>query len=292
MVVFTCNHCGESLHKPKVEKHYAFVCRRVKFLTCVDCFKDFREEEYASHTKCLTEEQRYSAKGTVPNGVVKKGELKQESWVDMIKSIIEKETNLRPSQRNLLQTISNYDNTPRKKPKFFNFIKSCLGGRVNMKDVEECWNIIEKYKISNAQKTTNGSSDNTQKQNTTNGSSEPPSVKEESTKKRKSNDIAEEPIKKKKKHSTKENDSTDIVVETTDVTQTEEVQKFDFNSKILSILENKGTVSLKKLEKKVVNAYLKHKGLTEATPKITKKFNKKLKNIQNIEIVGENATLK
>lgn len=77
-----------------------------------------REEEYASHTKCLTEEERYAAKGAYANGIVKKGEVKQESWLEMIRSIIEKETNLKPSIRNLLNTISNYSNVPRKKPKF------------------------------------------------------------------------------------------------------------------------------------------------------------------------------
>lgn len=66
----------------------------------------------------MTEEERYAAKGAFVNGIVKKGEVKQESWIEMIKSIIEKENNLKPSIRNLLNTISNYNNVPRKKPKF------------------------------------------------------------------------------------------------------------------------------------------------------------------------------
>lgn len=78
----------------------------------------YRGEEYVSHTKCLTEEERYAAKGTFANGIIKKGEVKQESWIEMIKSIIDKEPNLKPSIRNLLNTISNYNNVPRKKPKF------------------------------------------------------------------------------------------------------------------------------------------------------------------------------
>lgn len=78
----------------------------------------FRGEEYADHTKCLTEEERYAAKGSFSNGVVKKGEVKQESWIEMIKSIINEEENLKPSIRNLLTSISNYNNVPRKKPKF------------------------------------------------------------------------------------------------------------------------------------------------------------------------------
>lgn len=71
-----------------------------------------------AHTKCITEDERYAAKGTYTNGIVKKGEIKQESWVEMIKSIINKEKNLSPSHRNLLNTISSCNNVPRKKNKF------------------------------------------------------------------------------------------------------------------------------------------------------------------------------
>jgi len=115
MVVFTCNHCGESVQKPKVEKHYQFQCRNHKSVTCVDCLKDFRGEEYVAHTKCVTEEERYAAKGTYVNGIVKKGEVKQESWLEMIKAICDTEMNLKPSVRRLLETISEYSNVPRKK---------------------------------------------------------------------------------------------------------------------------------------------------------------------------------
>lgn len=43
MVFFTCAHCGESLKKSKVEKHYQTLCsRKPVAVTCVDCCKDFR----------------------------------------------------------------------------------------------------------------------------------------------------------------------------------------------------------------------------------------------------------
>lgn len=77
-----------------------------------------RGEEFVAHTKCITEDERYAAKGTYANGIVKKGDVKQESWVEMIKSIIDKERNLPPNHRNLLNTISTYNNVPRKKIKF------------------------------------------------------------------------------------------------------------------------------------------------------------------------------
>uniref|UniRef100_A0A2A4IVN6 Zinc finger C2H2 LYAR-type domain-containing protein n=1 Tax=Heliothis virescens TaxID=7102 RepID=A0A2A4IVN6_HELVI len=66
MVVFTCGHCGESVQKPKVEKHYLTICRnRNPNLSCMDCFKDFLGQDYESHIKCITEEERYSGKGFV-----------------------------------------------------------------------------------------------------------------------------------------------------------------------------------------------------------------------------------
>ncbi|XP_031347564.1 cell growth-regulating nucleolar protein [Photinus pyralis] len=145
MVVFTCNNCGDSLQKPKVEKHYVTACRGVKNLTCVDCLNDFRGEEYATHTKCITEQERYSAKGSVTN-VVGKGEAKQQQWSDMINEIIH---NTKPmgAQKCIFQIISNQtQNVPRKKMKFINFIKSSSGNKVQNPDIEAVWDLIEKHK--------------------------------------------------------------------------------------------------------------------------------------------------
>ncbi|XP_025832468.1 cell growth-regulating nucleolar protein-like, partial [Agrilus planipennis] len=146
MVVFTCNHCGESVHKPAVEKHYNFACRKYKDLTCVDCFKDFRGEEYSVHTKCLTEDERYAAKGSMPIGVQKKGEAKQDAWVEMIRAIIQEDINMKPQNKNLLLTISKHNNVPRKKQKFLNYIKSATGGKVSENTISDVWDIIESYK--------------------------------------------------------------------------------------------------------------------------------------------------
>ncbi|CAG9833709.1 unnamed protein product [Diabrotica balteata] len=366
MVVFTCNHCGESLRKPTVEKHYNF-CRSAKNLTCVDCFKDFRGEEYVTHTKCITEEERYSRKGSIPNGIVKKGELKQESWVDMIKSILE-QSNLKPSNRSLLNTICNYSNIPRKKPKFMNFIKSSSGGRVNMREVEEVWNIIESYKAKKATKQNNTqtsedikpenevtkrkvcediANENSEHEvpkkkkkkeklsnnaengdfNTNREDGEPKKKKKketslahvengdsnentehEGTKKKKkkeaaithvengdSNENTEHEGEKKKNKKNKlsiqvENDNT--AQENLHVEEETGNENFNYTNKILNILAKKRTITLQKLQKKVINAYLKHSGESEVSPKIIKKFNKKLKKIENIEITDDEVSLK
>ncbi len=72
MVFFTCNACGESLKKNQVEKHWRQRCRGCTVLTCVDCHRDFPGDEYAGHTKCITEAEKYSAKGWQPKSSANK----------------------------------------------------------------------------------------------------------------------------------------------------------------------------------------------------------------------------
>lgn len=50
MVTFTCNACGESVKKAKVQKHYEQQCRNCSVLSCIDCGRDFAGDEYQSHT--------------------------------------------------------------------------------------------------------------------------------------------------------------------------------------------------------------------------------------------------
>lgn len=80
MVVFTCNHCGESLKKNVVEKH-KFRCRKDISVSCMDCFKDFYEDDYQTHAICISEAERYSGKDYVPKPGQNKGQRKQEAWV-------------------------------------------------------------------------------------------------------------------------------------------------------------------------------------------------------------------
>ncbi|XP_031624056.1 cell growth-regulating nucleolar protein [Contarinia nasturtii] len=142
MVFFTCNHCGESLKKAAVEKHYSFKsCRNAPiFLTCVDCLKDFREKEYVAHTKCLTEAERYSAKGFVAKPEKNKGAQKQEIWTECIQELAER-PNFDRTTKNVLERIATQSNVPRKKPKFINFLKSSM--RYSPNQAEKIWTIIE-----------------------------------------------------------------------------------------------------------------------------------------------------
>ncbi|XP_037034665.1 cell growth-regulating nucleolar protein [Bradysia coprophila] len=142
MVFFTCNHCGESLKKPSVEKHYQWKsCRgAVPFLTCVDCLKDFKGDEFKEHTKCITEEEKYSAKGFVAKPNKNKGEKKQESWTETLQSLLTK-PGVDPQVRYIVEKIAAQTNVPRKKPKFINFVKNSL--KISMDNANKVWNVVE-----------------------------------------------------------------------------------------------------------------------------------------------------
>ncbi|XP_041985373.1 cell growth-regulating nucleolar protein [Aricia agestis] len=141
MVVFTCGHCGESVNKPKVEKHYLTKCRnRSPNLSCMDCFKDFLGNEYESHTKCITEEERYSGKGF--QAKEKKGEKKQSAWVEMLQDVLDEQKDASKNVLRIIETISKHNNTPRKKPKFINFVKNVCGHKTNPKDIDQAWDLI------------------------------------------------------------------------------------------------------------------------------------------------------
>ncbi|XP_069671872.1 cell growth-regulating nucleolar protein [Periplaneta americana] len=144
MVFFTCAHCGESLKKNKVEKHYQTVCsRNLVSLTCVDCCKDFSVETYPGHTKCITEEEKYSGKDFVPRPSANKGEKKQKKWQDVIQSVQEKQSGLSNEERTILNVLVKHENVPRKKNKFQNFLRNVMNNRFNSKAADSIFDKLE-----------------------------------------------------------------------------------------------------------------------------------------------------
>ena len=81
MVFFTCNACGSSLKKNQVEKHYQNECRSCSVLSCMDCGQDFYGDEYANHTKCISEAEKYQ--GAMFKGNGNKGDKKQQEWLEV-----------------------------------------------------------------------------------------------------------------------------------------------------------------------------------------------------------------
>lgn len=73
----------------------------------------------------MTENEKYSAKGTEfkPN----KGDVKQQQWLQNIESVMSSsESKFSQKAQSLIKTLSSYDNIPRKKAKFLNFLKNSL----------------------------------------------------------------------------------------------------------------------------------------------------------------------
>ncbi|XP_028614038.1 cell growth-regulating nucleolar protein [Grammomys surdaster] len=137
MVFFTCNACGESVKKIQVEKHVS-VCKNCECLSCIDCGKDFWGDDYKSHVKCISEGQKYGGKGY--EAKTNKGDAKQQAWIQKINELIKK-PNVSPKVRELLQQISAFDNVPRKKAKFQNWMKNSL--KVHSDSVlEQVWSIF------------------------------------------------------------------------------------------------------------------------------------------------------
>lgn len=86
----------------------------------------------------MTEDQRYGGKNYVAKEL--KGQKKQEQWINKLQDLV---TNSKFSKdiSGYLTRILNYDNIPRKKPKFINFVKASI-----VKDervAEKLWTIIE-----------------------------------------------------------------------------------------------------------------------------------------------------
>ena len=141
MVSFTCNACGQTVRKSKVEKHYQTECHDCNVLSCLDCGKDFYGDEYASHTSCISEAEKYQGKlyKDSNSGQPPKGEKKQRVWLEVsnqcamsmsrinipttiaiqkVKEAATSSSTTNPRLAKLLDRLQEYTNIPRKMKKF------------------------------------------------------------------------------------------------------------------------------------------------------------------------------
>ncbi|XP_067657078.1 cell growth-regulating nucleolar protein-like [Haliotis asinina] len=149
MVFFSCNVCNEALKKNQVEKHCMTKCRNCQSVCCIDCGQDFWGNDYEKHTKCISEDQKYSGKGYVAK--VNKGEAKQDRWIEQVQSAIDNQKGGNPRLRGTLESIKNYPNIPRKKNKFENFLMNSL----RIRDpglISQLWNVLMEQAVKNMQK--------------------------------------------------------------------------------------------------------------------------------------------
>ena len=118
---FCCEACNETLKKNQVERHRCYP----RCVTCVDCSKMFRGDEYKSHNQCISEAEKYEK--TVYRGP-KGGKAKrnpQEEWMALILDE-ENHAGAHPQVRALLQRIRGYSNIPRVEKKFKNFLNNSI----------------------------------------------------------------------------------------------------------------------------------------------------------------------
>ncbi|KAA0709812.1 Cell growth-regulating nucleolar protein [Triplophysa tibetana] len=196
MVFFTCNACGESLKKAQVDKH-VLKCRGCQVLSCIDCGKDFWGEDYRNHIKCISEDQKYGGKDF--QAKANKGDVKQQQWIVRIQEAM-KQPDIDPKLHHVLDQVSSYENVPRKRAKFQNWMKNCLK-IYSPPLIEQVWEIFS---------TTATSENNTQNKQTPSECSAAnqtnPKVRSDVSSKQNGHDTRDEKqMRKKRKRQTEEN---------------------------------------------------------------------------------------
>jgi len=140
MVVFECEKCNETLKKPKVEKHLQ-MCGSWH-VTCIDCNKKFAWDEWAQHTKCISENEKYQGGLFQEKSSTNKGEKKQNAWTDNVREKIEDPNSKFSAQlRGNLEKLLEFDNIPRKQKPFGNFVKNSLK-LWDERRISEIWDVI------------------------------------------------------------------------------------------------------------------------------------------------------
>ncbi|TRY63558.1 hypothetical protein TCAL_08201 [Tigriopus californicus] len=325
MVFFTCNACGESLKKNQVEKHYMHKCRRCEVLTCVDCHKDFPGDSYQAHTKCITEDEKYSAKGWAPKASANKGEKKQLQWISNLQALVdENAATLDGETRKILDTVMQHDNIPRKKAKFMNFVKNILR-HVRPAAIDNTWELFEqalKPKVEpeappkepvSIPVEDDDAKEEVEEVEETNESRQgvPMFTGRPKTKKAKKKDKGKENQSQtienggpgpKKKRKRAENDLEDEVEAKKPNRENPGVQngaaspeksgKFVWEDVITGLLQKKGAMKVNKLKKKVVAEYLsQHEGTHKSEEELASKLDKKLKKNKSFRILKDVVSL-
>lgn len=60
----------------------------------------------------------------------------------MLTSVLDEQQSAPRNVLRIIETITKHNNTPRKKPKFINFVKNVCGQKTNPKDIDQAWDLI------------------------------------------------------------------------------------------------------------------------------------------------------
>ena len=169
MVFFVCEGCNETVKKNQVEKHVAR-CRNCFAVSCVHCQNTFYGDDYAAHTSCISEAEKYEKslfKG--PKAKVNP----QDAWMELVMDAISDCSKADASIQPHLKRLGDLTNIPRNQKKFINFIKNSLR-LFNDSLIEKIWKYLESFKPkveSSTANPTNGIDNNNNKSLTSNRSS-------------------------------------------------------------------------------------------------------------------------
>merc|ERR1719193_190389 len=243
---------------------------------------------------CMSEEQRYSKEGRAgwdpAVGQGNKGEKRQNAWIANLRKILQETSDLDGDVRNILDTIQEHENIPRKKPKFVNFVKNIMRNRARPHSIDKTWELFEQGlkppplpEPMEVEKAENGESDKTESRET-NGKDETPEKeneggKKEKKKKKKLSDTTEnvdtKTSRKRKSSDAGENEDSTTKDEESPVKKA----KFDWDEVITACLKEKdgNEMKLVKLKKKCLREYFSaHEGTHKSKEEVGAKFDKKV----------------
>jgi len=289
-VFFTCNACGASLKKNQVEKHYLHQCRQCEVLSCIDCQKDFPGDSYKEHTKCISEEEKYSAKGWQPKANANKGAKKQAAWLERLQNLIQDRSHtLDNDVKQVLSMIQGYENIPRKRQKFINFCKNVLSRKFSPFVIDKTWEVFEEVLKDPKSAATVDKADSRNNDNVAASLNE-----------------SEKNGRKKRKHSgdkengdagehTESNDGIQMFkgtkkckMDEEDIQDVSQNKKFDWTDCVTQILDIKGSIKWAKLKKKVINEYCStYPDTVKTRLELESKLEKKVKKNKKFKISNE-----
>lgn len=193
--------------------------------------------------------------------------------------------------KKILETISGFDNIPRKKAKFLNYMRNSFR-YMKVDELEQAWTLLEEAmnekKEENAKQQQNGTSNGNHQEETIGD------VKTDET-----NGKTKEKSKKRKLEETNDDE-----VEDTKISKVEEIveeeqettEKFNFKESIRNYLttkvkgKKKKEVKLSKLKGKIMKKYKVFTG-SEWSDKIEGKFNKKMNKLKGIVVENDRVRL-
>ncbi|RWS25079.1 cell growth-regulating nucleolar protein-like protein [Leptotrombidium deliense] len=159
MVFFICDNCGETLKKNKVDTHI-YKCGS-HTVSCIDCNKHFDRKSYNDHKTCLQEDEKYGGANYQKKESEPKGKKKQDEWIQRVHEAA-KNAKVSPAIKNYLDAILNYDNIPRKKAKFINFVKNSIRN-IRPQALDELWSLFESANKNATNNTEQGSNESSKR---------------------------------------------------------------------------------------------------------------------------------